>query len=184
MVTNPQNNSNPTGHVASASEQWEFARLTLHLQVDDFFTYSYPLVFTWDNKWRIGVRILKRLDRFYCYSNPNGLPSVHVLQYSILGDSLLLDHLPVQLRLEIQATQQSGSRYKMNGYYLKDKQVVLELNETWKCLPATLSIFGKLRRLTKWYKMFCLQQAKARKAAESSLRQQLEKAQAMLQVSP
>jgi hypothetical protein len=184
MVTKAEDNSNPTGYVASEAKRMEFARLTSHLQVVDFFQHSGPLIYTWDNKHRVGSQTLKRLDRFYCYENPYGPPNSHIKKYSILGDSQLSDHLPVQLQLELQATQPTGSRYKMNGYYLKDKNVVAQLIDTWKRLPLTLNFFGKLRRITKWYKEFCLQKTKAKKAAKATLRHRMMGAQECLQTTP
>jgi hypothetical protein len=184
MVTEVEDNSNPTGHVASEAEKMEFARLTSHLQVIDFFQRSRPLVYTWDNKRRVGTQTLKRLDRFFCYENPCGPPNSHIKKYYILGDSQLSDHLPVQLQLELQATQLTGSRYKMNGYYLKDKNVVAQLIDTWKCLPLTLNFFGKLRRITKWYKEICLQKAKAKKATEATLCHRMVGAHECLQTTP
>lgn len=72
----------------------EFTDLTLQIQVSDFFKHDNPIRFTWNNKRRVGIRTLKRLDRIYCFSNISGFPDSHVLQYSILEDCILSDHLP------------------------------------------------------------------------------------------
>jgi hypothetical protein len=64
MVLNSCNNSNPDGRVICDTERFEFARPTTHLQVEDFFAYNDPIIFSWDNHRRTGVRMLKRLDHF------------------------------------------------------------------------------------------------------------------------
>lgn len=70
----------------------------------------------------------------------------------------------------------------MDGYYLKDPNVVRELTPLW--VESNQSFFGKLRKLVKWYKTFCIQSAKDRKREGSLLKAQLSKAQETLHVNP
>jgi exonuclease III len=184
MVLLPCDNSNPSGNIACDAERLVFTRLLAHLQVEDYFPFTDPIRFSWDSKRRTGIRTMKRLDRVYCYANPNGPPNTHVMEYKILGECAHSDHLPITINLEIQASQSTRSRYKMNGFYLQDKAVVVQLTQLWQSFPRSLGFFGKLRRLTKWYKEFCISQAKARRATESQLRHQIAVAQAGLQADP
>jgi hypothetical protein len=184
MVLLPCDNSNPSGNIACDAERLVFTRLLAHLQVEDYFPFTDPIRFSWDSKRRTGIRTMKRLDCVYCYANPNGPPNTHVMEYKILGECAHSDHLPVTINLKIQASQSTGSRYKMNGFYLQDKAVVVQLTQLWQSFPRSLGFFGKLRRLTKWYKELCIGQAKARRATESQLRHQIAIAQAGLQADP
>jgi hypothetical protein len=95
-----------------------FTCLTNRLRVTDYFKFSDPLLFSWDNKRQQGTRSLLRLDRFYCFPNPIGSSDSHIKAYTILGNDGLSDHLVVELKLEFNPNQPKGSRYKMNAAYL------------------------------------------------------------------
>jgi hypothetical protein len=75
-------------------EKLAFARLTGHLGIKDFFLYTSQL-FSWDNRRQVGVRKLKRLDRYYCFPSTVDDPASHVLKYEINGDYSIFDHLSV-----------------------------------------------------------------------------------------
>jgi hypothetical protein len=94
MVLSPRNNSHNISKIAGGSEQMSFARLAGHLGVEDFFPYTRDLLFSWDNKRRVGIRKLKRLDQFYYFPSLTGTPTSHVFQYKILGDCVVSDHFP------------------------------------------------------------------------------------------
>jgi hypothetical protein len=167
MVLSTRDNSNPASRTAGSTELLAFARMTGHLGVQDFFSYSNSILFSWDNRIKVGPRKLERLDKFYCFPSPTGNPATHVLSYEILCDCLVSDHLPVTLRLEIQPETSQGSRYKLNNHYLMDTQVVDQLKTLWYQFSPTLGFFGKLQRLVKWYKVYCRNQAQARKSCRS-----------------
>jgi exonuclease III len=131
MVTSARDNSNPMDHTIGEQERVAFAALVDYLQIQDFFDYSGSLTFSWDNKRRQGIRTLKRMDRFYCF--PSGRPSLsnHVTSYKILRDSTISDHLPMELKLELQTPKARRSSYKVNNFYLQDKEVIATMTEVW-----------------------------------------------------
>lgn len=71
----------------------------------------------------------------------------------------------------------------MNSTYLSDPWVKARFHLIWE-RHANLGFFGKLRRVVKFYRGFCTSKAKALKAAEVLLRQQLEAATAALHGDP
>jgi hypothetical protein len=127
MVLSIRDNSNPASRTAGSTELLAFARMIGHLGIQDLFSYSNSILFSWDNRRKVGPSKLKRLDRFYCFPSPTGDSATHVLRYEILGDCLVSDHLPVTLSLKIQPETSQGSRYKLNNHYLMDTQVVDQL---------------------------------------------------------
>jgi hypothetical protein len=44
----------------------------------------------------------------------------------------------------------------MNCAFLKDKLVVKQLRQQWMGCPSHIPFFGKLKKVTKWYKELCL----------------------------
>jgi hypothetical protein len=76
-----------------------------------------------------------------------GPPTSHVLEYTILGDYAISDHLPVKLSLEIQPDSSTSSHFKMNNFYLIDKWVLNQLTSHWHTCTHTFGFFGKLRRV-------------------------------------
>jgi hypothetical protein len=130
--------------------------MTCRTSWDRGFLLVYRLLhFSWDNRRQVGIRKLKRLDRFYCFSSSSSNPASHVIRYDIIGDCTISDHLLVRLSLELQAEIPQGARYKVNNYFLEDASIVSQLYEVWGRLPSSLAFFGKFRRLIKWYKVFC-----------------------------
>jgi hypothetical protein len=184
MVLNAQDNSNPQGHVACEAEYLAFLTLTSHLHIQDFYSYQDSVRFSWDNRHRVGFRTLKCLDRIYCFPSGSTVPSEHVKEYRILGDYALSDHLPISFLIEVQEIKTTGSRYKLNGAFFQDPTVVKDLAKLWLSFPSTLGFLGKLRRLVKWYKTYCLRKAKERRAEEANLRGHLSRAHGRLQVNP
>jgi hypothetical protein len=72
----------------------------------------------------------------------------------------------------------------VNSGYLEDQLVVDQLRDIWTHLPTTLEFFGKMHRLTKWYKVFSCKKAKDRRAHEIALRERVEVAHQRLQENP
>jgi hypothetical protein len=184
MVLHEKDKSNLRGQVAGAVEQLAFGQFTAQAQVTDFFNYANSFFYSWDNKQSQGPRSLLRLDRVYSYLSSHGNPSAHILEYAILGNSVVSDHLPVTIIVEVQASQTIGARYKMNNHYLKDKSVVDQLVGVWRDQPAHLGFFGKLRHTVKWYRVFCRRHAEERQAEEHSLRVSLASAHHTFQSDP
>jgi hypothetical protein len=159
MVLHEKDKPNPRGRVAGAVEQLAFGQFMAQAQITDFFNHANSLLYSWDNKRSQGPCSLLRLDRVYSYSSPHGNPSAHILEHVIMGDSVVSDHLPVTITVEVQASQATGARYKMNSHSLKDKSVVAQLAGIWRAQPTQLGFFGKLRRTVKWYMVFCRRRA-------------------------
>lgn len=159
MVESHKDKSSSCGHILSGMEKFEFDRLKAHCQVEDYFNYSSPLNFSWDNKRKDGPRVLARLDRFYSFTNLDPNQSTHITSYDILGDCGLSDHLPIRLVIQLQVPNVKGSNYKMNGAYLKDPLVIDQLKNIWISAPPSLEFFGKIRRVVKFYKFLCKQKA-------------------------
>jgi hypothetical protein len=180
MVLDRNDNSHPNSKRAGDTERLVFMRMIGHLGVEDLFPATGSISFPWDNKRRVGVRKLKLLDRFYFFRSPSGYPAAHVSQYEILGNCLASDHLLVCLDLELYLESPQGSGYKVNKHYLEDHSVVEQLHEVWRLLPTSLAFFGKLKRLVKWYKIFCRNKATERKARDVQLQQRLQAAHQLL----
>lgn len=72
----------------------------------------------------------------------------------------------------------------MNGFYLQDPTVVKELTTLWISYPPRTSFFGKLRRILKWYKTFCIQKAKDQRIEEINLKALVSQAQEALHANP
>jgi hypothetical protein len=56
---------------------------------------------------------------------------VHVKEYTILSDYAFSDHLPISFFTEIQEVKAIGSRYKLNGSFLKDPTITAKLASLW-----------------------------------------------------
>jgi hypothetical protein len=184
VVEQARDKSSREGRIISEVEKLELEILKTHLKVSDFFEYDQLLAYTWDNHRLDGARVLARLDRFYTFSSQTGAANRHVKEYSIQGDAGHSDHLPVTCMLELQQEKPQGARYKMNGAYLQDAGVVLELKRRWSYYPGHLSFGGKMKRIIKWYKEMSISKAKARRFRESELRGRLSYAQGCLHLDP
>lgn len=99
MVLASVDNSTIGGNTIGGAEKVAFLSLTSHTLTYDFFNHSARIKYTWDNKRKAGQRTLKRLDRFYCFASGGPEPSSHILEYAILSDSSLSDHLPISLHM-------------------------------------------------------------------------------------
>jgi exonuclease III len=183
-VEHVKDKSSRGGRIISEVEKFEFELLKAHLQVSDFFKNNQLIAYMWDNHRMDGHRVLARLDRFYLFSNLNGVADKHVTGYSIQGDAGHSDHLPVTCTVEFKQEKPKGARYKMNAAYLKDSEVVLSLNREWKSYPVHQSFFGKMRRILRWYKEMSIRKAKARRFREEELRARLSGAQERLHRDP
>jgi hypothetical protein len=184
VVENGRDKSSREGRIISNGESFKLELLKAHLHVQDYFKYDNLLTYSWDNHRTDNNRVLARLDRFYIFPNRNGIEDHHILEYNIMGDCGISDHLPVSCIIELLQEKAGGSKYKVNGAYLTDPQVVAELEKLWKESPATAGFFGKMRRILKWYKEMCLTKARQRRAQEKELRDRLVIAQAALQRDP
>jgi exonuclease III len=184
VVEQARDKSFREGRIISDVEKLELEILKTHLQVTDYFEYDQLLAYTWDNHRLDGARVLARLDMFYTFSSQIGAANRHVKEYSIQGDAGHSDHLPVTCTMELQQEKPQGARYKMNGAYLQDASVVLELKQRWSSYPGHLSFGGKMKRIIKWYKEMSINKAKARRFREAELRGRLSWAQGSLHLDP
>jgi exonuclease III len=173
VVKLSRNKFSKTNHILSRAELFGFEILKAHLQVEDFFRFNQDIVYTWDNRREGQDRVLAQLDRVYSFASRTGKNDSHIKRYQILGDSTLSDHLPIAYELELAQEKPSSARYKFNSAYLSQPEVVAELTQRWKACPPTMGFHGKLRRVVKWYRHWCKNQARARKERESFLYHQL-----------
>jgi hypothetical protein len=63
-------------------------------------------------------------------------------------------------QMSFKTERKSGGRYQMNSAYLQDKEIVKQLKEQWVSCPQHMLFFGKLRKVTKWYKELSIRKAK------------------------
>lgn len=129
-----------------------------------------------------GVQILARLDRIYSFQ-PVGAQASPVAKYYIKADSNHSDHLPVWGKFTLQAAPPQTLSYKMNVRYFDNIEVKVKFHQIWMDNPS-LSFFGKLRRIVKFYKGHCIAAAKAHREEEAHLRLQLAEAVEALQANP
>lgn len=180
MVESLVDKSSSCGRILLGFEKVAFDRLKAHLQVEDFFDHSSLIPFTWDSKRKDGHRVFARLDRIYAFPHSGMNNRAHVSFYDIWRDNYLSDHLPVRMAIQLSHDSQSGSNYKMSSYFLDDPTVVAKLDQIWLTSPPTFEFFGKIRRMTRWYRNYCLQQAKARRARTADLKAKVSEAEAAL----
>jgi hypothetical protein len=98
-----------------------------------------------------------------------------MVKYYIRSDSNHSDHLHVWGKLLHQEEARRKSSFKMNSCYLDEEEVQAGIHRIWLANP-TLGFTGKLRRVTKFYKEFCLRKAKERRQVEVDLHQRLSEA--------
>jgi hypothetical protein len=82
----------------------------------------------------------------------------------------------VELKLELQSPKARRSNYKVNNFYLQDKEVITAMTEVWQNLHILLKFFRKMRQLLRWYCGFYTSATKKRKAKEATLQRCLEDA--------
>lgn len=128
------------------------------------------------------IRSLARLDRIYSFQ-PSSINSSPIVEYYIRGDSNHSDHLLVWGRVLLQTKPSRKSSYKMNAFYLDNKIVQTQVTHIW-LKHQNLGFTGKLRRVVKYYKLFCVNMAKKRRAMEEGLRRELSAAVTTLQSNP
>jgi endonuclease/exonuclease/phosphatase family metal-dependent hydrolase len=142
FVENRTNKSSMCGKLIPVGEKIVFTQLTSLLGVEDNFSPSGPIRFTWDNKRRDGMRVLARLDRIYVFqATAPGLEPVE--EYVIKGDSVFSDHLAVWYKLALLSKPKRRSTYKMSTFFLKDKEVRLQVERIWRANPNQ-KFFGRM----------------------------------------
>jgi hypothetical protein len=68
--------SSSCGRVVIDSERLAFNQITSALQVEDNFSASNQIKFSWDNRRRNGIRVLARLDRIYSFQSTEALRTI------------------------------------------------------------------------------------------------------------
>ena len=81
----------------SLEEKGVFELLTLILEVKDAFLAFSRIWYSWNNRRNAGMHTLTRLDRIYILVEMSS--NTKSDEYTILGDSILSDHLPVRRRV-------------------------------------------------------------------------------------
>lgn len=71
----------------------------------------------------------------------------------------------------------------MNNFHLQDVEVRDSVSRIWRQNPL-LGFTGKLKCITKFYKLHCIRKAQARRVEESELHLNLTNLQVTLQVDP
>ena len=104
---------------------------------------------------------------------------MEVLDYKILGDCGLSDHLSVTLILCPSEKATKSTRWKMNVTYQKETKD--EVKKIWLEQHPTASFFSKLSKVIRFYRSFCISKAKELRKAESELREEVTNAQNKLQ---
>lgn len=104
------------------------------------------------------------MDRIYTpkYGGDDFNPS----SYTILGNSLGLDHAPIKLELCIGIEKRRPTSFKWNASYLKDSSLNRRMKEKWLSLPHNMSFFIKLRYIARVYRWFSKKKAMAFKVEE------------------
>lgn len=125
------------------------------------------LLFSWDNARQNSSRIMARLDRIYIFTDP-----VKVVEYRIRGDSSRSDHSPVSMVLEFANPSTRPSQWIMSSTYLEDAHPMIR--EIWAKAPPSASFFHKLKKITRFYRGFCIRRSKINREAEDALRLNLD----------
>ena len=160
MIESPQDKSTFCSKVMlqGKAQAWGAFKSSFHLQ--DTFTYTGPLKFSWDNRRRDGCRILGRLDRHYILSPPGTHLHLSTSNYSIRGDYPASDHLPVSIEVKLHDSTHRTSSYKMNTSYLQRAEVKEADMKIWSTeRTERSSFFTKIRKFTRFYKSYCKKQA-------------------------
>jgi hypothetical protein len=63
--------------------------------VEDVFDFRGRLKYTWENQWKVGTRMMARLNIFYVLKDAGCQQGGYVGRYVIRGDCNCFDHYPV-----------------------------------------------------------------------------------------
>ena len=179
MVERARDKSSFCSRLINALEKliWEATKLGLNIQ--DKFTVSQGLSYTWDNGQQDGQRILARLDRFYTFCENPSSPTSGIESYRIVGECGFSDHLPVTLTVKLGDCSEKRSRWVMNSKYMKETSA--EVEKLWREVPRDASFFSKIRKVVRYYRIFCKTKANELRKSESELRRELALALTSLQ---
>jgi len=158
FVENSKDKSSLCGKLVSPIESQVFNSLISALCVEENFPRTNPIKFSWDNRRQDGARVLAQLDRIYSFQADGGQASP-VAEYFIKGDSNHSDHLPVWGKFLLKNAPIRKSSYKMSARYLEDDFVKTKISHIWS-IHSVGFFFGKLRKVVKFYKEYCLKEAK------------------------
>ena len=162
---------------------WEAFKASFQLR--DTFSHTGKLRFSWDNRRRDGSRILGRLDRHYVSPAPGSSSPLVTRNYLIHGDCPNSDHLPVSIEVVIQNSARRHSSYKMNTSHLKHAEVSQAVKRIWTEERSESSNFlTRLGKFCRFYRSFCINQAKEARQKETEARAALSATQKDLQADP
>lgn len=124
---------------------------------------------------------MARLDRFYVFLE-SPLSYKKILEYSIKSDHTRSDHASVSLVLELSSPDARPSRWIMSSRYLDD--VAPEIRRIWRDAPVASTFFSKLKRVTRFYRKYCINCARQFHLKEQSICSELQLKSALLQSQP
>jgi hypothetical protein len=101
MVKWPSNKFQSCGKLVPKVEKTLWDQMKSSFRVGDFLSSNGSFMLSWDNQRSGWARTLAQLNRVYLTSLDDFHPSIKVLDYSIHGDSILFDHLPLGLDFKI-----------------------------------------------------------------------------------
>jgi len=110
---------------------------------------------------------LPNLIGFYSFEQI-GIGTYLVVEYYIRGDSSYANHHAVALATQLSLEVPKTSSYKMNSFYFKDTKVESTLQRIWK-QKLNIGFMAKLKRSTKFYKIYSIKKLKERQEWEANL---------------
>lgn len=181
MVERRCDKSNISGRSMSTHERKLFNELKDILQIQEEPLTSPNLQFLWDNARLDADRVMARLDRVYLF--PASTTShMKILEYRIRGDHSRSDHNLVSFIVELAKPPSCPSRYSMLTKYFD--AVDYDVRTTWLLTPPIASYFTKLKKVTRYYRQFCIRKAHTNKLEEDTIRTRLDSKTRDLQNSP
>lgn len=153
MVERHSDKFSQSSRSLSAPERLLFNGLKDTLQVEECSRTNPSLSYSWDNGRSGSARVMARLDRVYIFPES---PSSYrkILEYSIKSDHTRSDHAPVSFIFELSKTDARPSRWIMSSRYLD--VAAPEIRRIWTDAPTTLPFFSKLKRVSRFYRKFCI----------------------------
>ena len=106
----------------------------------DYFSRIYGLICSWDNVRDDGIRILTRLDKFYCFPSLVQIMCFDIMNYKMLGNSTFSDHHPISLLIDLSDSHPGGSSWKANVGFFQDVKDPIKVS--WEASPPHMSFFA------------------------------------------
>jgi exonuclease III len=180
MVEEALDKSSSCGRLLTSQEHLIWEGLKGELNIEDSFTHSKGLKYSWDNGRTQDQHILARLDRFYTFKEPATGNPRSVTSYIIQGEYSYSDHLLMNIQLKLGNSPNTKGCWKMNARLFEDTRE--EITKLWRSMPASrYSFFTKIHKVTRFYRKFYITKALEFKLKEATLKKELSEAQSQLQ---